>query len=220
MNGSHDTDETETPDAGGELDPREAATLLEQTKREARRQFEVHKPIFVLLQAAAVLGVYGAIWLSVRGQHPYQGPSLGIVGLVYAFLIVSIVVTTLTMRRANAGVSGRSRREQRIAAAPMVVAWVAVYVFMGALHYDGFSNAIVYGVFDATAPWVVVGAAIAGSAAAREDWVLFGTAVAIIAVGTASVFAGPIGVWGTLALAGGIGLVARAAVQTILLRRA
>ena len=91
---------------------------------------------------------------------------------------------------------------------------------MGALHYDGFSNAIVYGVFDAAAPWVVVGAAMAGSAAARENWVLFASAVAIIAVGAASVFAGPIGVWGILALAGCIGLVAKAVVQTILLRRA
>jgi hypothetical protein len=54
----------------------------------------------------------------------------------------------------------------------------------------------------------------------REDWVLFGTAVAIVAVGTASVFAGPIGVWGVLALAGFIGLVAKAVVQTILLHRA
>lgn len=134
-------------------------------------------------------------------------------------MVVSIIATTVTRRRANAGVSGRSRREERIVAALMAVAWVAVYVFMGALHYDGFSNAIVYGVFDAAAPWLVVGAAVAGIAAVREDWVLFGTAVAIIAVGTASVFAGPIGVWGVLALGGGIGLIAKAVVQTILLRR-
>jgi hypothetical protein len=124
------------------------------------------------------------------------------------------------MRRATAGVSGRSRREERIAAAPIVAAAVGVYVFMGALHYDGFSNAIVYGVFDAAGPWVVLGAAVAGSAAARENWVLFGTAVAIIAIGAASAFAGPIGVWGILALAGCIGLIAKAVVGTILLRRA
>jgi hypothetical protein len=135
-------------------------------------------------------------------------------------LVVAVVATTVTMHRATTGVSGRSRREQRITTAPIAVAWVAVYVFMGALHYDGFSNAIVYGVFDAAAPWVVVGAAVAGGAAAREDWVLFGTAVAIISVGTASVFAEPIGAWGVLALAGGIGLGAKAVVQTILLRRA
>jgi hypothetical protein len=220
MNGTHDTDETPTPDTGGGLGLREAAALLEQTRRQARRQLEVHKPLFVLLQAAAVLGIYGAIWLSVRGQHPYQGPSLRVIGPVYTVLVVAIVATTVTMRRATTGVSGRSRQEQRIVAAPIAVAWVAVYLFMGALHYDGFSNAIVYGVFDAAAPWVVVGAAVAGGAAVREDWVGFGTAVAIIPVGAASVFAGPIGVWAILALAGGTGLVAKAVVQSVLLRRA
>jgi len=30
---------------------------------------------------------------------------------------------------------------------------VAVYLFDGAVRYDGFGNSIVYGVFDAAAPW-------------------------------------------------------------------
>jgi hypothetical protein len=220
MNGTHDTDETETADAGGELDPRAAAALFEQTKRQARRQFETQKPLMMLVQAAAVLGVYGAIWLSVRGQHPYQGPSLGVIGLVYLVVVVAAVAASVSRRRASSGVSGRTQRQERIMAAPIAVAWIAVYVFAGALRYDGFSNAIVYGVFDAAGPWLAVGAALAGVAAVREDWLLFGTAVAIIAVGTGSVFAGPIGVWGILAVGGCIGLIAKAVAQAILLRRA
>ena len=58
---------------------------------------------------AVILVAYGALWLSTRGQHPYKGPSLGVVGLVYAAVAVSIAVSVKVYRRATAGVSGPSR---------------------------------------------------------------------------------------------------------------
>ena len=39
MNETGDSNEAATADNGGGFDPREAATLLEQTRRQARRQF-------------------------------------------------------------------------------------------------------------------------------------------------------------------------------------
>jgi hypothetical protein len=71
-----DTDETATADEGSELDPGAAATLLEQTKRQAQRQFDLAPPLLTLIRAAVILVGYGAVWWSVRDQHPYQGPSL------------------------------------------------------------------------------------------------------------------------------------------------
>jgi hypothetical protein len=41
MQGTDDIDQTTTTDDGDELDPREAARLLAQTEREARRQFNL-----------------------------------------------------------------------------------------------------------------------------------------------------------------------------------
>jgi hypothetical protein len=220
MNTTHDQAPTGGPDGGGTLDPRDAAALLDQTQRQARRQLEPQKPVVVLLQAAVVLTVYGAIWLSVRGQDPYRGPSTAVIVLVYGIVGVSVLVSVLTLRRAHGGVSGRSRQEDRNMALPLVVAWVAVYVFMGALQHDGAGQGIVYGVVDAAGPWLMVGAALAGVAAVRENWMLFGTAVAIVVVGIAGAFAGPDDVWGVLAVAGCVGLLAKAVVQTVLLRRA
>ena len=72
---------------------------------------------------------------------------------------------------------------------------------MGALLYDGFSHAIVYGIVPAAGPLIVVGAAAAGDAAAREDWQVLGFAIALVAVGAGSAFAGPSGVWGSPAWA-------------------
>src|SRR5438445_11051199 len=193
-----ETDENENgaADEGSDLDPRTAATLLEQTKRRAQRQFEFPSPLLTLIQAGAVLAAYGAIWLSVRGQNPYSGPSYPALAALCAFVAVAAIAATWEGRRASAGVIRRSSRQQWSRAIPLVAAFLAVYVLMGALRYDGFSHAIVYGILPAAGPLIIVGAAMAGYAAAREEWQVLGVAGAAIAVGAGGAFAGPVGGWG------------------------
>ena len=58
---------------GAGLDPRVAARLLVQTERQAQRGLDFRSPWLSLLAAAAVLVGFGAVWLSVRTQHPYKG---------------------------------------------------------------------------------------------------------------------------------------------------
>src|ERR1700737_2063816 len=105
-------DENTTVDEGGEFDPKAAATLLETTTRRAQRQFEFPSPLLTLIQAAAVLAAYGAIWLSVRGQDPYDGPSYPALAALYAFVALAAIAATWEGRRASAGVSRRSSRQQ------------------------------------------------------------------------------------------------------------
>lgn len=212
-------DETTTVDDGGEFDPKAAARLLETTKRRAQRQFEFPSLLLTLIQAAAVLAAYGAIWLSVRGQDPYQGPSYVALAALYAFVAVAAIAATWEGRRASAGVSRRSSRQQWSRAIPLVAAFLAVYVLMGALRYDGFSHAIVYGILPAAGPLIVVGAAMAGYSAARENWQELGVSVAVVAVGAGSAFAGPAGVWGVAGVGICAVLVCRAIAQ-VWLRRA
>ena len=61
---------------------------------------------------AVILVAYGSLWLSTRGQHPYQGPSLGVVALVYVAVAVAFAVSVKVYRRATAGVSGPAVRSQ------------------------------------------------------------------------------------------------------------
>lgn len=190
MNGTRNPNQTATAGDGDRLDPREAARLLDQARRNAQRQFDLNPPLIALIRAAVILVGYGALWLSVREQHPYEGPSLAAIAVVYTAVIVVIAMTAKVVQRATAGVSGPSQRQMR-------AEW-----FQGALKYDGASQAIVYGVFPAAAPLVVVGGTLAGSAAARQQWSLFGTALAVVAVGTGAAFAGPAGAWAVV----GIGL--------------
>ena len=198
MDRSHDTSAT-APAAGDDepFDPSDAADLLISTRRKARRGFEQRSPLLYVFAAIVVGGAYGALWWSVRGQDPYVGPSLAVIGWVYGIVAVSIVVSATTYRRATHGVRGPSRREDAIRGLAIGVPWIAVYVFDGALHFNGFSAAIVYGVFDAAAPWLVVGAALAAFSAGHERWWEMGQGFAVLAIGTVAAFFGPIGVWGS-----------------------
>jgi hypothetical protein len=194
-----------------ELDPRAAAALLEQTKKDARRQFDLYPPLMMLIGAVAILLGYGAVWWSVRGQHPYTGPSGTALVEIYAAVIVAAILSVRALNRATSGVSGRSRRQRGFFGAAFGAAWIAVAVFQGALHYDGASKAIVYGVFPAAGQPLVLGVAVAAMAATQEDWRKLSVAIAVVALGTGGAFAGPAGVWGVMALGGcaiGIGCAA------------
>ena len=209
MNDQRNANEA-TPTSGDDwLNPGEAAGLLARTQREAHRKLTGDTPLLSVFSALVVLAVYGSIWASSRGHHPYTGPSLNVVGLVHILVAVAALASVSVYVRARAGVSGRSRHEARITAIPFVFAVVGVYVFDGALKFDGFSPSVVYGVFDAAAPWLVVGAVLAGYAAAKEDWWKLAGAIAMVVAAAGSAFAGPANVWGVLAVSGCLLLLAQ-----------
>ena len=86
MNETFDSDTTETDEDERGLDPRDAARLLVQTQRRAQRELDFRSPWLSLLAAAAALVAFGAVWLSVRAQHPYKGPT--VVGLLGLYAVV------------------------------------------------------------------------------------------------------------------------------------
>jgi len=201
MNNAPGTDET-VADDDGPLDPHEAAALLDQTTQQARRKFQPSSPLLNVLRAIVVLGAFGAVWLSVRDQHPYVGPNGWAIAAAYVLVGIVIGGTVSAMRRANAGVSGPSQRQQRAGIAVLLVAWAAVYVFEGALAAAGAPHAIVYGLYPATAPLLIVGLAGAANAAGRQDWPSLGATLSAAIVAMVAAFGGPAGAW----LIMGIGL--------------
>ena len=185
-----------------ELNPESAARLLAQTRARAQRGLDFRSPGLSLLAAGVALVAFGAVWLSVRGQHPYKGPTpLGLVGL-YAAVLLRIATVLYAHRRATAGVTGRSVRRRRAEGAALAVALIVVYVVMAALAHAGASDGIVYGVYVSTATLVVLGTFGAAHSAVREDWRELGVAIAVMLVAAGSAFAGPRGV----SLSDGVGL--------------
>jgi hypothetical protein len=202
MQGTHDIDHDAPTDDGGPFDPHEAAKVLADAEREARRGFSLTPPWISVLMGAIILGAYVALWLSTHDQHPYQGPSLGVVGLVYGAVAVSIAVSVQVYRRATAGVSGPSVRQQRLEGVAILISYLGSPLIQGAMKHYGASDAIVYGVIPAAGPLIIVGTTVVGIAASKEDWPQFGSALTVVIAGIVALFVGPSAAW----LAAGAGL--------------
>ena len=215
MQGTHDIDETATANDGGDgLDPREAARLLEQTQREARRQFDLSPPWITAFMGAVILVAYAALWLSTRGQHPYKGPSAGAIALVYVVVAVASAVSVKFYRRATAGVSGPTIKQQQIEGIAILISFLGSPVIQGAMKHYGASNAIVYGVIPAAGPLIIVGTTVLGIAASKLDWAQFGAALAVVIGGVVAAFVGPSGAWLAAGIALFVGVVTYAAMTS------
>ena len=114
MDEPHDTDEGVAGDED-QLSPEQAAHLIDQTNRDARRQLGLwQSPWLALFGAAIWLFLYGTLWFSVRDQHPYKGPTGWALVTVYSTIAVAAIAGSVVTRprRTRQGVSGRTRRRE------------------------------------------------------------------------------------------------------------
>jgi hypothetical protein len=188
------TSDTTAAGNGGAFDPRQAAALLNQTTQQARRNFQPSPPWLLVTRAVMVLAALGAIWLSVRGQHPYRGPTGADIPVLLAFVVVNFAATVTARRHATTGISGRSRFSAGEIAV-LVLAWVAVPVFMWALAAAGASFA-----WYPTTVLIVPGLAWTVLMAARGNRRELVTGLAIVIIGIVGAFAGPAGAWAVAAV--------------------
>jgi len=188
------TPDTAAAGNGGAFDPRQAAVLLDQTTQQARRKFEPSPPWLLATRAVLVLAALGAAWLSVRGQHPYRGPSDADIPILIGFVVLNFTATVAVRRRATAGVSGRSRFSQGEITV-LVLAFVAAVLAMVGLGAAGVNFATY-----PTSVLVIPGLAWAVLMAARADWRGVATGLAIVVIGIVGAFAGPAGSWAVAAV--------------------
>jgi hypothetical protein len=194
MNQEHDTSDSKTADEDSELNPQEAAALLQETKLRAQRQFDVWPPYLLLIGALIFLVAYGTAWWSVRGQSPYVGPSGGALAVMYGGIVAWIVAVSLVVQRATSGIGGPSAKSRTYRTGYLVII-VAYSLFQGALYHAGASHAIVYGIFPASAPWLFAGTVFLTLGAIREQGRALLLGIVLIAIGIGGAFAGPIVAW-------------------------
>jgi hypothetical protein len=219
MNVVGDTNEAASAGEVAGMDPREAAKILEQTKTQARRQFDPQSVVAAVVGAGVFFFGYGAVWWSMHDQHVYSGPADWSLVVLYGLIAVSAIVGGVVSSRAQSGVSGRARRQRQAQGVAIAAAGIGAWVVEGALRYRGVSFEIVYGVFGPTVPLIALAAAAAGINAMRESWLQLGVCIAIIGVASLSTFFGPLGAWGLTGLGCCLVLLVYAAVLVVRQRR-
>ncbi|MBV9794888.1 MAG: hypothetical protein JO016_13225 [Actinobacteria bacterium] len=190
MNPTFDTAGTN----GGEFDPQQAASLLNQSTQQAQRHLEQTPPWFLAARAGLALVAYGALWLSTRGQHPYHYPTAAVGPAEAAVGIANVTAVAVMAKRASAGIVGRNRfRPLDLVVA--VAVWVLVLTGLAALAGSGASDSITWGYYPAAAPPIAAGLAWAAMMAYRRNRRGVVTGVAAAVVGGLSLLAGPSGAW-------------------------
>ncbi len=197
------TSDTTAAENGGSFDPQQAADLLDQTTRQARRTFTPLTPLLWIFRAVVVLVAFGGYWLSVRGRDPYSAPSGGLLAVIFVLVAINIGWSTWAIKRAGAGVSGPAQRKRQAWLGVMLVVWVAAYAVTAPLYHAGASHPV-WGLYPANAPLMIVGLAAAATAAVCKYWPMAGVGLGMAIVAAAAGFGGPAGAWLIL----GIGLCA------------
>jgi hypothetical protein len=197
------TPDTTAAGNGGSFGPRQAAALLDQTTRQARRRFAL-SPLLWVYRAVVVLVVFGSFWLSVRGhQDPYSAPSGWALAVAFVLVAINVGWSVVAINRSVAGVTGPAERRKRAWIGVMLAAWIAAYAFTLPLYHAAVSHPV-WGLYPASAPVMIIGVIGATVAAAWRDWPLAGTTLAYAIIAAVAGFGGPVGAW----LIMGIGLCA------------
>ena len=193
------------------LDLQQASAIMQEARDRARRALVVRRPVLLAVWGAAWMVSDGAIWLSVRGQRPYNGPTPAALTTLVMVIAAATVFAVIYLGRAGSGVGGLSVLQRRILLLSYLGGYVALFTLEAAIDHAGASRAVI-GVYGAAAPVLLVALIIAAGAAVFLDWSLLGLGLWLLAVAAGSGFAGPVAVWAVSALAGGGALLVMAVI--------
>jgi len=184
------------------MEPGEAARLLAQTQADSRRSLDFRAPWVSLVAAGVVLVGFGIVWLNVRNQHPFSGPSPVSLVVFYGLIALRIATVIYARARARAGVSGHSvtvqRQEAMVMAAVLLVWYVVLIAIAGSgQHGAGFDWSL-----GLSGTLIVLAVVWAGRCAIHNNWRELALTVPVAVIAVVGAIAGPRGMW----LVDGVGL--------------
>lgn len=109
-----------------DMSVREAAAVMQDARIRARHEFVISAPAVYTAWGLVWLLGYGAMWLSVRGQHPYRSPSGVSIAAVFVLAAFAVAAVLIVAHRAVAGVGGRSARRRTT----ILVTWATGYLIL------------------------------------------------------------------------------------------
>ena len=109
-----------------DMSVQEAAAVVHDARARARRELVISAPLVYAAWGLVWLLGYGAMWLSVRGQHPYTGPSGVSIATVFVLAGFAAAAVLVIIHRSAAGIDGQSVRYRRV----ILATWATGYVIL------------------------------------------------------------------------------------------
>lgn len=201
------------------MDLQHAARIMHQARRRAQQELAVRRPLLFLTWGVAMVVGYGALWLSVRGQRPYHGPTTPAIVTTVACGLAAAAISAWLIDRASSGVGGPSVPQRGAFALSLVVGAAALGVLIHVMAHAGADRQLVT-LLGAAGPLLVAGLVLVASCAANGllNWPRLALGLWLLAVAAEGGWAGPVSYLAVIALAGGGGILLMAVVEPLLRR--
>jgi hypothetical protein len=199
-----------------DMSVQEAAAVVQDARARARKELVISAPIVYAAWGLVWLVGYGGMWLSVRGQHPYSGPSGVSIAAVFVLAGFAVGTVLVIAGKAVAGIGGRSARNRRILMMTWAIGYLALLIVSGALSSSVSARALAFVGF--AGPVLLVGLVYILASILGRDRPAFALGGWLVIVGASCVWLAPATILAVCALAGGGAFLLMAVIETGLRR--
>jgi hypothetical protein len=201
-----------------DMTAQDAAAIVQDTRDHARRELSINTPVVYMAAGLVWLFGYGAMWLSVRSQHPYRGPSGVSVAAVFVLAAFAVAAVLITASRATAGVGGRSARQRSVVLATWGIGYLILLILQTAISGSVSTRTLAF--IDFGGPLLLAGLVYLFAAALGRNRPAFALGAWLVIVAVSCAWLVPSVILATGALAGGGAFLLAALAGTRLRRRA
>ena len=190
-------------------------TEMRQAPQQAQHEPTARRPLLFVSWGLVVLVGYGVMWLSVRGQHPFHGPTVPSIVTAAALVLVATVYTVWAVDRAS-GASARTVARQGSFVLALAAGGLALKIVIHAVYHAGAGRPLV-ALIGAAAPLLVVGLVFVASCAINSslDRPRLTLGLWLLAVAAGGAWAGPVTNLAVCALAGAGGILLMAVIEPL-----
>jgi hypothetical protein len=190
----------------------DAAAIAQDARARARKELVISAPVVYAAWGLVWLIGYGAMWLSVRGQHPYLAPAGASIAVVFVLAAFAAAAVLVVAHRAAAGIGGQSARNRRI----VLVTWVTGYLILivGQAAISGHVSTRALAFVGLAGPLLLAGLVYILAAILGRNRLAFALGAWLVIVGASCAWLAPAAILATCALAGGGAFLLVAVIET------
>ncbi len=184
-----------------DMSVQDAAAVVQDAHARARKELVINTPVVYAAWGLVVLLGYGAMWLSVRGQHPYTGPSGASIAVLLGVFALAVAAVVIIISKTVAGIDGRSARDRRIVLRTYATAYLILLCVQVALKSSVSPRTFAFVAF--AAALLLAGLTYILASALARSRTAFTLGGWLVIVGASCAWLAPATILATCALAGG-----------------